>query len=55
MVYDAVDTVDGAFNSGLPSTGSDTFSRDCSGTHTYYVVAVSNGHKTVKSKQISSP
>ena len=54
MIYDAVDNVDGPNSSGLPATGSETFSRDCNGSHTYYVVAVNKGHKTVKSKVVSS-
>jgi len=54
MIYDAVDNVEGPNSSGLPATGSETFSRDCNGSHTYYVVAVNKGHKTVKSKVVSS-
>jgi hypothetical protein len=52
-IYDAVDNVDGPFNQGLPSSGADVFSRDCSAAHTYFVVAVSNGTKTVRSMVIA--
>jgi hypothetical protein len=54
MVYDAIDNVRGPYNQGLPSSGSDQFTRDCTpgAKHTYYVVAVSNGKRTFKSQAI---
>ena len=54
-VYDAVDNPDGPYHSGLPSSGTDDFSRSCNGSsHTYYVVAVSGGRKTVRSTVVAS-
>jgi hypothetical protein len=49
-VYDAVDDANGAYESGLPAAGTAKFARHCDGmAHTYYVVAVVDGKKIVKS------
>ncbi|HEY4333707.1 MAG TPA: hypothetical protein VGM78_14095 [Ilumatobacteraceae bacterium] len=53
-VYDAVDDVNGPYTPDLKASGSATFSRACDGnSHTYYIVAVYKGHKTVKSKAVA--
>ena len=49
-VYDAVDDVNGPYDSGLPASGTARFPRHCDGTaHTYFVVATVDGKKIVKS------
>lgn len=52
-LYTAVDNPDGAYEAGLPMSGSRTFTRQCGSAHTYYVVAVAeNGQKVVKSQEV---
>jgi hypothetical protein len=51
-LYNAVDNPDGAYTSGLPASGTAEFTRQCGSAHTYYVVAVSGGKKTVKSQTV---
>lgn len=49
-VYDAVDSSGSLYSSGLPASGSATFTRSCDGSaHSYFVVAVSHGQKTIRS------
>ena len=52
-VYTAVDSQDGFYEQGLPTTGTREFVKDCSGaTHTYYVVAKLGSQLFVKSKRV---
>jgi hypothetical protein len=52
-VYDAIDNADGPFTVDLPASGSATFLRDCTSSHTYFVVAVAGSSKLSRSKVVS--
>jgi hypothetical protein len=52
-IYDAIDDQNGSYSTGLSASGTASFTRACDGTaHTYYVVAVHNGQKVVRSQSV---
>ena len=48
-VYIAIDNKDGAYEQNLPLSGSYVLNLNCSGSHTYWVVAIKGGVKDYKS------